>query len=328
MTDFNTYLSRYLAIAEKEIKQLFPENLQPAGLYQPVSYTLNAGGKRFRAALVLSACELFDKDFEKAIHAAVACEIFHNFTLIHDDVMDNAPLRRGKPTVFKKWNISTAILSGDVMLAKAYLLLGKLPETIQPTVFAEFSKMAVELCEGQQVDVDFEKRDDVKIEEYIEMIRLKTAVLIAASLKIGAIVGGANTELCQKIYNFGTQLGIAFQIKDDWLDVFGESAKVGKQVAGDVYSAKKAAVYLKALEFGNASQVAIINQLYAKETRTTEEVDLLIQLFKDIGADKEVLNISNQYFNNSINILDEIQGNGEVKFFLKNMANFLVNRDF
>ncbi|SDS48969.1 geranylgeranyl diphosphate synthase, type II [Polaribacter sp. KT25b] len=224
---------------------------EPKNLYEPIDYILQLGGKRIRPVLTLMAADIFSSDYKKAMPAALAVEVFHNFTLIHDDIMDDAPLRRGKVTVHEKWNINTGILSGDAMLILAYQYF----ENYEPIVFQKlaklFSKTALEVCDGQQLDVDFETRNDVTIDEYINMIRLKTSVLVAAALKMGAIVAKTDEENANLIYDFGLNLGLAFQLQDDYLDTFGDPETFGKQVGGDIIENKKTFLYLKCLEVAN-----------------------------------------------------------------------------
>jgi geranylgeranyl diphosphate synthase type II len=224
---------------------------EPKNLYEPIDYILQLGGKRMRPILTLMAADIFSDDYKKAMPAALAIEVFHNFTLVHDDIMDDAPLRRGKETVHEKWDISTGILSGDAMLILAYQYF----ENYEPIIFQQlaklFSKTALEVCDGQQLDVDFETRNDVTIAEYINMIRLKTSVLVAAALKMGAIVAETNQENGNLIYDFGLNLGLAFQLQDDYLDTFGDPETFGKQVGGDIIENKKTFLYLKALEISN-----------------------------------------------------------------------------
>jgi geranylgeranyl diphosphate synthase, type II len=237
--DFITYLE-----SKKWIKE-------PKNLYEPIDYILKLGGKRMRPILTLMSSDIFTGEYEKAMPAALAVEVFHNFTLIHDDIMDDAPLRRGQDTVHEKWNTNTGILSGDAMLILAYQYF----ENYEPIIFRKlaklFSKTALEVCDGQQLDVDFETRSDVTIDEYVNMIRLKTSVLVAAALKMGALVANANEENANLIYDFGLNLGLAFQLQDDYLDAFGNPDTFGKQVGGDIIENKKTFLYLKSLEVAN-----------------------------------------------------------------------------
>ena len=240
---------------------------EPKNLYEPIDYILKLGGKRIRPVLTLIASDIFSDDFKKALPAALAVEVFHNFTLIHDDIMDAAPLRRGKATVHEKWDTNTGILSGDAMLILAYQYF----ENYEPTVFQKlaklFGKTALEVCDGQQLDVDFETRNDVTILEYIHMIRLKTSVLVAAALKMGAIVAEANDDNANLIYDFGLNLGLAFQLQDDYLDTFGNPETFGKQIGGDIIENKKTYLYLKALEVANKDDKGKLRYLYKKKLK-------------------------------------------------------------
>ena len=240
---------------------------EPKNLYEPIDYILKLGGKRIRPVLTLIASDIFSDDFKKALPAALAVEVFHNFTLIHDDIMDAAPLRRGKATVHEKWDTNTGILSGDAMLILAYQYF----ENYEPIVFQKlaklFGKTALEVCDGQQLDVDFETRNDVTIPEYIHMIRLKTSVLVAAALKMGAIVAEANDDNANLIYDFGLNLGLAFQLQDDYLDTFGNPETFGKQIGGDIIENKKTYLYLKALEVANKDDKGKLRYLYKKKLK-------------------------------------------------------------
>ncbi len=234
----------------------------PAELYEPLHYILGLGGKRLRPMLTLLACSLYDPEYEKALPPALAVEVFHNFSLIHDDIMDNAALRRGNPTVHTKWDMPTAILSGDMALVEAYKLVMQVRDDLKIKAFELFSEMAKAVCEGQQLDMLFEKREQVGLEEYMEMIRLKTAVLLGFSLQIGALVGGASEKEAEKLRLFGEQIGLAFQVKDDYLDAFGEVSKLGKQIGGDIVANKKTFLYVKVLELADAQTAAELQKLY------------------------------------------------------------------
>lgn len=223
-------------------------NKKPEGLYAPVVYTLSLGGKRIRPALVLMAADMFGGDIYQAVGPALGIEVFHNFTLLHDDIMDKAEIRRGRPTVHLEWNENTAILSGDLMQILAYQLVAKAPVATLPEVLQIFSQTAAEVCEGQQYDMDFESRSQVNADEYLEMIRLKTAVLLACSLKTGAIIGGASAKDAQLLYDFGIHIGLAFQLKDDLLDVYGDEKTFGKKIGGDILCNKKTYLLIHALQ--------------------------------------------------------------------------------
>ena len=241
-------VNQYREVFVQYLKK-FPINREPSNLYDPVSYILTLKGKRLRPILTLMATDIFSNSYKPGLDAALAVEVFHNFSLVHDDIMDSAELRRGNKTVHKKWNVSTGILSGDVMLIQAYQLF----ENYEGEVFVDlaklFSKTAIEVCEGQQYDVDFETRDNVKTSDYLKMITYKTAVLLGASMKMGAIIARASKEDQDKIYDFGKYLGIAFQLQDDYLDAFGDEIKFGKKIGGDILENKKTYLYLKAIEF-------------------------------------------------------------------------------
>ena len=254
---------------------------EPKNLYEPIDYILKLGGKRMRPILTLMAADIFADDYKKAMPAALAIEVFHNFTLVHDDIMDDAPLRRGKETVHEKWNISTGILSGDAMLILAYQYF----ENYEPVVFQKlaklFSKTALEVCDGQQLDVDFETRKDVTIDEYINMIRLKTSVLVAAALKMGAIVAEANEENANLIYDFGLNLGLAFHLQDDYLDTFGDPETFGKQVGGDIIENKKTFLYLKTLEVADKETVKKIKYFYRRKLKENNiKITEVTRIFK------------------------------------------------
>src|ERR1700759_413091 len=235
------------------VKELnYPE--YPAQLYEPISYILSLGGKRMRPALLLMACDLFGGDVDAAIPPALAIEVFHNFTLMHDDIMDNAPIRRGHATVHTKWNQNVGILSGDVMLVQGYKLMMQVPDHLLRPILDIFNVTAIGVCEGQQLDMEFEELTNVSIDEYLNMIKLKTAVVLGGALKIGALIGGADTKDADLLSDFGVNLGIAFQLQDDILDVYGDPEKFGKQVGGDIISNKKTYLLLKSLELANKQQ--------------------------------------------------------------------------
>lgn len=253
-------------------------------IYDPVKYILSLGGKRLRPILALAACESLGGNVEDALPAAMAVEIFHNFTLMHDDIMDDAPLRRGKTTVHEKWDDNTAILSGDAMLVQAYDELCKSKVEYLPALLQVFNRTALEVCEGQQFDMEFETRDDVKLEEYMEMIRLKTSVLLAGALKMGAIAAGADTATQDKFYQYGIDTGLAFQLQDDFLDAFGDPASFGKQVGGDILADKKTFLYITATEKGSAQDQQVMQDWVGKNDRPEEKVDTIKTLFQSTGA--------------------------------------------
>ena len=252
---------------------------EPQGLYAPIAYALSSGGKRLRMQLVLAGCRLVGGNEQDALPFAEAIEVFHNFTLLHDDVMDRADVRRGKPTVHIKWNDNTAILSGDQMLIEAYRLLEGVPQQHLPQLLRLFTKTATEICEGQQYDVDFEQRDDVQISDYIEMIRLKTSVLLAAALQGGAIIGGANEAEQQALYNYGIHLGLAFQIQDDLLDCFGDPETFGKAIGGDISCNKKTYLLLSARDNADEKQRAELERWLAQTEPSEAKIEAVKQLY-------------------------------------------------
>ena len=302
---------------------------EPADLYDPIRYTLNLGGKRMRPALVLLGSLSVGGKVEDAIQPALGVEVFHNFTLLHDDIMDNAPLRRNKPTVFARWNTNVAILSGDVMFAEAFRLVSEAPPAVLKSVMDVFLKAAVEVCEGQQWDMDFESRSNVSIPEYLNMIRFKTAVLLGASLQIGALCGGANPKDAQLLYDFGCDLGVAFQIQDDVLDVYGDPDKFGKQVGGDIISNKKTWLKLRTLEKANETQLAELTNYYSGAAfDPIEKVNAVRAIFdaNDVKAEAETL--MQQYLHEALDSLENVNASASVKALLEGFARELMQRQF
>ena len=269
-------------LIQKELNTInFP--IEPKNLYDPIKYVLDIGGKRMRPILTLINHQLFNSDIERSIKAAVSViEIFHNFTLLHDDIMDEAPLRRGVKTVHEKWDKNSAILSGDTMLVQSYNLLMSVGDTYLREVLNTFNKAAKEVCEGQQWDMDFENREDVSILEYLKMIEYKTSVLLAASLKIGAINGGATTEEANNVYEFGKNMGIAFQLKDDLLDAYGDPGNFGKQVGGDIVANKKTYLYLKALELADEEQKLKLIHYFSNNYQSDQKVESVKKIYNNL----------------------------------------------
>ncbi len=291
-----------------ELDALFlPEG--PANLYEPIRYMLEIGGKRIRPAAVLLATKCFGGNASTAMPAALAVEVFHNFTLMHDDIMDRAPLRRGKVTVHEKWNTTIAILSGDAMMVKAYQFLEKLDPAIMPQIFSVFNKTAIEVCEGQQFDMDFETSDSVSIPEYLEMIRLKTAVLLAASLQIGAIAANASKSDQENIYLFGENLGLAFQLQDDLLDCFADADKFGKQVGGDILDNKKTFLLLKALELAKDKDKEEIEYLLVNSS--LDKVSRMLAIYSRLGVDELSRKEIESFTNKALDALGKISVNQE-----------------
>lgn len=290
------------SIIDREMESLtYPHS--PDTLYSPIRYVIQLKAKRIRPLLVLIAYQLFDDDVERALSPAIAIELFHNFTLIHDDIMDNAPLRRGKPTVHKKWDTNAAILSGDVMMIKAYQLLAKLDLNNFKEVFNVFSKAAVEVCEGQQLDIDFESNSQINITDYIKMIQYKTAVLLAASLKIGAIIAGAGKDEQDNLYNFGINMGIAFQLKDDFLDVFGCPKVFGKQLGGDILANKKTFLYLKAIELADKPTKDWLEMTYSSK-KVELKVSEVTEAFHKLNIEKHTMDMIQNYYTRAMSSLD------------------------
>ena len=291
---------------EKALKELF-ENLkftaEPAGLYDPLRYMMEIGGKRIRPRLCLTAYSLFQDSFcEEILAPASALEVFHSFTLIHDDIMDKADVRRGVPTVYRKWDENTAILSGDVMSIESYKLIAKAPASVLPQVLELFSQTAAEVCEGQQYDMDFENMQHVPMEAYIKMIGLKTAVLIACAAKMGAIIGGASQEQCDLLYKYGFDLGLAFQVADDWLDTFGDPKVFGKAIGGDILNNKKTWLMIKALEKASDTEREALHKAMEMPLDTEQEkaakIAAVINIYESLGikedAKQEIVRLHEQ----------------------------------
>ncbi len=301
----------------------------PPELYDPIHYTLSLGGKRLRPLLTLIACELFGGNTEEAIQPAVGLELFHNFTLLHDDIMDLAPLRRGKPTVYRKWNTNRAILSGDTLFVLAYEKICMARPEVLPDVLSLFNTTARQVCEGQQLDMNFETRQDVTIEDYLEMIRLKTAVLIACSLKLGALMAGASREDTSFLYRFGENLGMAFQLQDDYLDVFGQLNKFGKQIGGDIIARKKTYLYLKAAEKARGDDLSLLGRYYSDDAIDDEErVHGVTGLYTRLGVDTATREIISQYSGNAMNILGMSGYSAERRETLGGIVSRMVVREF
>jgi geranylgeranyl diphosphate synthase type II len=301
---------------------------EPKGLYEPIGYVLSLGGKRIRPALTLMACNLFSEDVQPAMNTAIGLEIFHNFTLLHDDIMDKADVRRGHLTVHKKWDDNTAILSGDVMQIASYQFIAKTPVTYLKPVLDLFSQTAAEICEGQQYDVDFEKREQVKGEEYLEMIRLKTAVLLGCALKIGAWIGGAGEEDAQLLYDFGINIGLAFQLKDDLLDVYGDEATFGKKIGGDILCNKKTYLLIHALELAKGNNASEIQKWLkiSDNNLANEKIKAITSLYDTLGV-KTICEDKMQYFySKAIANLQKVSVLENKKQELRNLAEKLMFR--
>ena len=306
-----------------------PYNRKPSSLYEPIKYVLSMGGKRIRPTLMLLAYNLFKEDPEKILMNAVGLETYHNYTLLHDDLMDNADLRRGHETVHKKWNANTAILSGDSMLVLAYERMAQCDDKHLSKVLKLFTTTALEIGEGQQYDMEFETRDDVKEEEYIEMIRLKTSVLLACALKIGAILADAPEEDADNLYKFGEQIGLAFQLQDDYLDVYGDTKVFGKEIGGDITSNKKTFMLINAFNHADAAQLAELKKwVAAKDFDRKEKVAAVTRLYNEIGIDKMAQDKIAYYFEQSKKYLDAVNVNADRKAVLQKYAQKMMKRQY
>ncbi len=299
----------------------------PQQLYKPIHYTLEQGGKRIRPLLVLMATDLFGGDVEKALYPAMGLEIFHNFTLLHDDIMDQAPLRRGRPTVHSRWDINTAILSGDTMFVIAYEYVAKTEPALLPSVLDLFNDTARKVCEGQQYDMNYETMQVVTIDDYLMMIRLKTAVLIACSLKLGAIIAGASTTDAEIIYDAGIELGLAFQLQDDYLDAFGDVSVFGKTIGGDISTNKKTFLYLKALEVARDNDLESFRLLTDPAEAPSGKVDRTIALYRKLNIDRITAMEVESHHNKAMEILKRLSVDPEQSSELIKIMNKMLARD-
>ena len=322
-----TTLKDLQIIIDDAVKKLsYPAH--PADLYEPITYILSIGGKRLRPAMLLMACDMFDGDVQAAIPPALAIEVFHNFTLMHDDIMDNAPLRRGKQTVHELWNDNTGILSGDAMLVEGYKLMMQVEDRILRPVLEIFNITATSVCEGQQIDMQFEQQADVQIADYIEMIRLKTAVVLGGALKIGALIGGASNKDAALLYTFGEQLGIAFQLQDDILDVYGDPEKFGKQVGGDIMANKKTYLLIKALETTDHVKATELNHwLSLKVFNAAEKVNKVTAIYDHLGIKQIAINAMRAYADAAFEALEALTLSLDRKQYLQEFADGLLIRE-
>lgn len=317
---------------QKELKTAFEkENFirEPKNLYIPIDYTLRQGGKRVRPLLMLAACDMFGGKIEDCMSAAIGLEVFHNFTLLHDDIMDQSPMRRGMETVYKKWNTNTAILSGDVMYGMAfeYFLRNNYPNLIP--VLKLFTKTTIEICDGQQLDVELENEKEVTVEQYIEMIRLKTAVMLAAALEIGAYHADTTEDNRKMIYDFGIKLGLAFQLQDDWLDCYGNQAKLGKPIGLDIADNKKTFLYTTALTIANPQKKDQLRYLYTSDKISgKEKLDLVLRLFDELDIKERTLEAIEKYHDEAIQLLNNIDIEPERKEVLRALAEKLLGREY
>lgn len=320
-------LAIYRTQIEEGLQQLALDK-QPRELYKPIRYTLELGGKRMRPTLVLLACDMVGGDWRKAIAPALGVELFHNFTLLHDDIMDEAPLRRGQPTVYKKYNPNIAILSGDVMYTIACQQVAEAPTSVLKPVLDVFHDTAIKVCEGQQWDLNFETDDQVSIEAYLEMIKLKTAVLLGGSLQMGALIGGASANLAKDMYAIGVHLGLAFQLQDDILDTYGDPEKFGKQVGGDIIQNKKTYLLLQAKQQANASQSATLAHWLTVESFQPEaKVEAVKRIFDALNIRQQAEAERDRHYDIAIKTLEALSLSAEAKAPLLQLAAQLLNRD-
>ncbi len=302
---------------------------EPHKLYEPIGYVLSMGGKRIRPALTLMACNLFQDNVQPAVNAALGLEIFHNFSLLHDDIMDRAEVRRGKPTVHKKWDDNTAILTGDVMQIAAYQFIAKTPIQYLKPVLDLFSQTATEICEGQQYDVDFERRENVKEEDYLEMIRLKTAVLLGCALKIGAWIGDATDEDAQLLYDFGINIGLAFQLKDDLLDVYGDETTFGKKIGGDILCNKKTLLLIHALRLAKGNEALELQKWIGTSDKnlSKDKIQAITSLYNRLGIKTICEDKMRYFYTKAIANLEKVSVSGNKKQELRNLADKLMFRN-
>ena len=305
-----------------------PYDRQPSGLYEPIRYVLSMGGKRIRPSLMLMAYNLYKENPEAVLPQACALETYHNFTLLHDDLMDNADMRRGHQTVHRKWNANTAILSGDTMLILSFHRMMQCPEHTLKAVMETFTETTLEIDEGQQMDIDFETRDDVQEEEYIEMIRLKTSVLLACALKIGAIMAGAPKEDVDRLYHFGERMGLAFQLQDDFLDVYGDPAVFGKAIGGDILCNKKTYMLINALNAADESQrKELLEWIDADHPDVQQKIAAVTALYNIIGVDKMAQAKIEQYFAEARACLEEVNVESDRKQVLRDYTDAMMHRN-
>jgi len=324
MLSIDTYRNEFVNYLEK-----YSTFNEPKNLYEPIKYILSLGGKRLRPVLTLLTTEIFNGDYKKALKAALSIEIFHNFSLVHDDIMDASPKRRGKATVHEKWGLNTGILSGDAMLIMAYQLFENYNDSTTFKALAKlFSKTALEVCEGQQYDIDFETRNDVTIPEYLKMIEYKTAVLVAAAMQMGVIIANASIKDQNGIYEFGKNLGIAFQLQDDYLDAFGNPESFGKQVGGDIIKNKKTYLYIKALEFSSEEAKQELQDLFnLSPNNSTHKIERVKKIFEASGSSREIQREIENYTNKALTVLASIDIPEEKKLILKQFGISLMRRN-
>ncbi len=323
----NSKVSQYIDIINEALENIeYPK--QPDSLYAPIRYEISLGGKRIRPVLMLMACELFGGDINQAIKPAIGLEMFHNFTLLHDDVMDQSNLRRGKPTVHKVWDENHAILSGDAMQIISTQLMTQVTPRFMPAVMETFLQTALEICEGQQFDMEFENRNDVTTEEYINMIRLKTAVLLGCALKIGAIIAGAPVAQANSIYQFGVNLGLAFQLQDDYLDVYGDPIIFGKNIGGDILNDKKTFMLIEAMRLAEGNDAGTLKQYIGNNDEDPrEKIKAITDVYNNLAIDKLCQEKAESFYNAALASMDEVLVPEDRKLPLLALAKSLMNRD-
>jgi len=319
--------SKYAEIVSNTQKK-FVEGNKDFSLYDPVDYILSLGGKRLRPILTLLVADLYNAELDKVAKPAFGIEVFHNFTLLHDDIMDNAPLRRGKQTVHEKWGINAGILSGDVMFVQAFTLVTSCETKYLRRVLDLFNVTAIEVCEGQQYDMDFETRNDVTIDEYIEMIRLKTSVLVGCAMELGAILSGVSETESKLIYEFGEKLGLAFQIKDDVLDVFGDAKLVGKQVGGDILANKKTFLLLQAQKDASSDQKKELEKWLNISDQPAKKVEAVKSIYRNLSIKEKAEDLMQNYYNLAIDALNKTSLENSGKKVLQSFADNLMSRTF
>jgi geranylgeranyl diphosphate synthase type II len=317
-----------------ELQQLIDEEIQrqntvmePRELYEPIWYALSNGGKRLRPVFVLMGCQLFSDEVEKAVLPALGIEMFHNFTLLHDDIMDKAFLRRNQPTVHIMWDVNRAILSGDALAIQSNIFISSCERSVLPEVLRVFNKTALQVCEGQQFDLNFERMSSVTVEQYLNMIRLKTAVLIAGSLQIGAIIGGAGEKWAARVYDLGQAIGMAFQLQDDYLDSFGNAETFGKNIGGDILADKKTYLLIKALETGSSDQVERINYLLSNPgIHPEKKIAGMLEVFRELEIDRYTKEMVIEYSQKALEIIEELPVDQERKIELEKFTRNLMSR--
>jgi geranylgeranyl diphosphate synthase type II len=317
----------FLKAINQEIAQV-QYGQSPVELYQPIEYLMDLGGKRMRPLLTVMAASMFTEHWQTAVRPAIGVEVFHNFTLMHDDIMDKAPLRRGKPTVHAKWNDNIAILSGDVMLVCAYELMLDVEDSKLKNVLRRFNRTAAEVCEGQQFDMNFESLEDVSTQDYIQMIKLKTAVLLGFALELGGIIGGADQTTCQHLNEIGNCIGLGFQIKDDILDVYADPDKFGKQVGGDIIANKKTFMLIEAKKQANGSQKEALEKwLSAKEFDAVQKVKAVTEIYNDLNIRQQAETLMSDYFDRAFACIELLNAPASSKAVLRDFATWLISRE-